>query len=1020
MLDSPTLHVHLLGRFYVVVGYHAIPQAAWRLRTAAALVKLLALAPDYRLHREQLMDALWPDAGTDAAAGNLRYSLHTARRVLQQSGQGALFFKRDGETLALGPPELVSVDAVAFERAVADAWTGADPSIMLHAINLYVGDLLPDDPYEDWAALPRAALRDKYLALLARLVDVYEQRGEVQLAIDMSQRLIQAEPTLEHAHVRLMRLYALAGQPHLALTQYARLRGVLERELGTEPETATQELVAAIQDGRLSAKVTSPSAATHAEPDRAEASISYEGVPAPLNALIGREHEVAAVCRLLQTSRLVTLTGVGGIGKTRLAVAVAAAFAGRLRDGAVVVSLAAVQDPELLVSAIGQAINVGDHGDASLVDLVTSYLRDKQMLMVLDNFEHLLEFGPLLARMLERCRGLTLLVTSRSRLQLSGEQEYPVPPLQHPDPTTPALPATIAEYPAVELFVRRAREVRPSFEITTDNAAAVAETCRRLDGVPLAIELAAARSKILSPQEIVLRIDAPLSLLTGGPRDAPERQRTMRNTIMWSYELLDPDEQRLFHRLSVFAGGCTLAAADAVAGPDGASIAPTFELLASLVDKNLVNQQASSTGESRISLYEPIREFGIECLDALDELDLVRERHADYFALLAEPTVARLEGPDPGSWLDRLEMELDNFRAALQWSIGSRRADLALRLAGSLWEFWSIRGHLSEGRRWLDAALELAGGTDSVARAEALRGAGELAVRQGDFNEARRLDEQALASFRRFGHDLGIARTLNSLGLLSMGRDDVAEARAYFEECMRVSERVGDANFAGRLRHNLAGNMILEGDYDEARRLLEINLLQYRGSSNRRVLAHALCNLGIIAHDQGDYEQSRIWKEESLELFRKQGDRLRQAILIYGLGQWAFAVGDHELAQRRFEESIILSRELGNRPEIATGLRLTGELALARGEPSRAARLFGAAEALRETVHWNKSSPSARASYQQAVDRLHASLDETTLADAWSDGRRMPLDQAVEYAVSGGAADATDHANLCSAAGLRA
>jgi tetratricopeptide (TPR) repeat protein len=556
----------------------------------------------------------------------------------------------------------------------------------------------------------------------------------------------------------------------------------------------------------------------------------------------------------------------------------------------------------------------------------------------------------------------------------------------------------------VELFVRRAGETNPLFELTTENAPAVAEICRRLDGLPLAIELAAARNKILSPRAILARLNGPLSLLTGGPRDAPERQRTMRNTIVWSYELLDPDEQRLFNQLCVFAGGCMLGAVEAVAGQDGVLQAPIIDLLGSLVDKNLVNRLPSPSGESRFSLYEPMREFGLERLGALHQLELVRDRHADYFASLAEPTARRLEGPEPSVWLDCLEQELDNFRAALEWSIAAWRPLLALRLAGALWEFWSIRGYSSEGRVWLATALQLADRTDTPARAEALRGAGELAVRNGDFAEAGRFLDLALDSFRRLSDDTGVARTLNARGLLAMMRDDLAQARAEFEQAVDVSHRIGDTHLAWRLRHNLAGNMILEGKYDEARRLLEDIVRQYRGSTNLRVLAYATKNLGIIAHDQGDFEQSRIWKEKSLDLFRRQGDRSGESSLIGSLGQWALNVGDYDLAQRYFEESIVLSRELGDRPQVATMLRLLGELAIARGEPLRAARLLGAAETLRETFLWNKPSPSARASYQQALDRLRVSLGETALADGWLDGRRMPLDRAIEYALCGAAA----------------
>jgi tetratricopeptide (TPR) repeat protein len=550
----------------------------------------------------------------------------------------------------------------------------------------------------------------------------------------------------------------------------------------------------------------------------------------------------------------------------------------------------------------------------------------------------------------------------------------------------------------VELFVRRAREVLPAFALTDDNGPAVAEICHRLSGLPLAIGLAAARSKVLTPQMMLDRLDRPLELLTGGPRDAPERQQTMRNAIQWSYDLLDEGEQRLLHVLSVFAGGWTLAAAEEIFAPHGERVASVLDGLTSLVNNSLVIQDSASDRETRFGLLEPVREFGLEQLDAGGDGGSVRERHAQYFTALAMPTNDEIEGPEPRAWLDRLEAEHDNFRAALRWAIGVGLGEPAQRLAGALWGFWAVRGYLTEGQRWLALALDLDQAAVTVARAEALHGAGELAGRQGEFEIAATRLSDSLALYRRLGVQVGIVRVLNGLGLLEMARERLAESSAYFEEGLELALQHGDQRLLARLQHNLGGCAILCGDYERAEQLLTANVELGRSAGNQRSLAYALGNLGVVAHDRGDIERSRLWLEESLSLFRSQGDRAQVALRISQLGQWAYTVRDFALALRWLDESLVMSREMGNRLLITTNLRLHGQVAVELGEPLRAARLFGAAELLRESVSWNKPSPSARAAYEGALRQLASTLDSQALAVAWAAGRSMPLDDAIDYA----------------------
>ena len=998
MANQLQLRVHLLGRFQVALEHEPISQSAWRLRSAAALLKLLALAPDHRLHREQLMELLWPEAEPEAAANNLRYSLHAARRGLSASGGVGDYFHRDGSMLLLGPAELIWTDVRAFEDGVAAAWQGAEAEPYQQAAALYIGDLLPEDLYEEWAQDRRTALRASYLALLDRLAGLHEQHGELEQAITTLQQLVAWEPTQESAHLRLMRLYAQTGSRRQALDQYARLAEILERELAVTPDAQARELLVAIQEGRFpdQAAPLDSAVATNGAMKRA---MPPTGVPTPLDALIGRRREIAEVSQLLTTTRLVTLTGPGGIGKTRLAIAVAHALEDALPDGAIFVSLATAQNPTMIVARVAQTLDLREQAGQSLEELVQFHLRAKRLLIVLDNCEHVLTGAPLLTGLLEHCPQVRVLATSRVRLAVAGEQEYPVGPLRYPDSSIEMPTGLLASYPAVMLFERRAREVQAGFALTEENSPAVAEIVHRLHGLPLAIGLAAARSKLLTPRMMLERLDHPLDLLTGGPRDAPERQRTMRNTINWSYDLLQPDERQLFHMMSVFAGGWTLTMAEPIAAQDGCGATEVLDCLTALADSNLVTHENHPDREPRFSMLETVREFGLERLAAEGQSEDLHERHARYFAALAAPTVEVIGGPEPHIWLDRLEAERDNFRSALRWAISAGQGELAQRISGSLWEFWGVRGSMAEGRRWLELALE-ADRRDTAARAEALLGAGNMAWRTAEYDAAGAHFEAGLALFRRLGDDRGIVRTLNCRGLLEMARGRLDVAQADLEESVALARHIGDLHAIARVLNNLGGNAIRRGDYEQAREVLEECASVSRRIDSPRSLAYALSNLGVLAHDQGDLEHARIWLEESRDLFDSHGDRSQVAQLTCHLGQVALAEGDIQLARHTFGESLELSREVGNRLLIANVLRHLGQLSLATAAPRRSAQLFGAAEQLREQVSWNRASAFEREEYEAALSRLMTLLNAEGLSAAWAEGRAMSMDDAISYALS--------------------
>jgi predicted ATPase/Tfp pilus assembly protein PilF len=683
--------------------------------------------------------------------------------------------------------------------------------------------------------------------------------------------------------------------------------------------------------------------------------------------LIGREREIAALTGLLRQSdaRLVTLTGPGGIGKTRLALQAATALASDFADGVGYVALAPIGDPALLPTTIAQALGVADTSGQPPAERLADFLRARRILLLLDNFEQLLDAAPLVTQLLAAAPGLKVLVTSRAVLRLAGEHELAVPPLALP----PAVGATadMMQYEAIRLFVERARAARPSFDLNDENAAAVAAICARLDGLPLAIELAAARSRLLAPPALLARLDSRLQLLTTGTRDLPERQQTLRGTIDWSYNLLRPAEQALFARLAVFVGGCTLEAAEAVCGgwgmgdgvwskqaliPNPHPPAPILDGLATLVEQSLVRQNDGPVGEPRFTMLETIREYALERLAASGAAEALHEQHAAYYLALAERADTELVGARQADWLERVEADHDNLRAAFSWATERRRAEIALRLAGALWWFWRVRGHLSEGRKRLEAALALpdagqAGDPSQIAlRADALSGAGQLAQMQGDYTQASELYREGLELRRGLGDAAGIAEILAGQGRVALRLGDYAAAQAHFEESLKLWQEAG--NQAG-IADVLAGQGRVarrQGDLLAAQGHFEQSLTLYQRLNAHTSIAEAYINLGSVARLQGNYLQAKTHYQNSLELSRKLGNQRGIAMALANLGNVALEQGDYQSAKQAFEESLVIFRQLEAKTNIAVSLSNLGRVAHLLGDESQAQQFFAESLAL--------------------------------------------------------------------------
>ena len=706
--EPEDMRVWLLGGFKVTVGSRTIGEEEWRLKKAGSLVKLLALAEGHRLHREQAMELLWPGLDSEASVNNLHYALHVARRVLEPAAPASAtsrYLRLRGEQLALCPEGPLWVDVEAFEEAAATARRAClEPAAFQAAIELYSGELLPEDRYEPWAEERRAELRELYLSLLVELAGLYEQRKEFEPAIKALSRVVGEESAHQGAHVGLMRLYAFSGRRREALRQYERLRDILFRELGAKPDEVATRLQEEIWAGAFQSVDQLVTAGGDSPPEESTGAGKHN-LPLARTSFVGREREIVEVKRLLAMTRLLTLVGAGGLGKTRLALEVARDLVGAYLDGAWLVELASLSKGELVPQAMAQALGVREQSNRPLVQTLEDALCAKKILLVVDNCEHLAEaVVRLLDALLSSCPGLRILATSRETLNAAGEVSWVMPSLTLPELRYP--PFTVKElegYESVRLFVERARQRDPSFALTLQNAPAVTDVCRRLDGIPLAIELTTARMGVLSAEQLAERLEDSLKLLTGGGRTVEPRQQTLRATLDWSHELLKEAERVLFRRLSVFAGGWKLEAAEEVCSGEGIEQDDILDLLSRLVDKSLVVAEAPTSpgagGALRYRMLEPVRQYGRECLEESGETERVHDRHARHYLALAEAARPKLVGPEEVAWLVLLEEEHDNLRAVLNWVIRGSEVAVGARLALALWRFWDGRVYLSEGRR---------------------------------------------------------------------------------------------------------------------------------------------------------------------------------------------------------------------------------------------------------------------------------------------------------------------------------
>lgn len=724
--------------------------------------------------------------------------------------------------------------------------------------------------------------------------------------------------------------------------------------------------------------------------------LPYQHVP-----LIGREKELDVVRKtiLREDVNLVTVTGPGGIGKTRLALQAAAELLNDFEDGVFFVSLASLTNPDLVATTIVQTLGLKTAENQSATELLEGHLQAKRILLVLDNFEQIIAAALLLAELLEKAPGLKMLVTSQAVLHVYGEYEFNVPPLAIPDLSNLPPLDVLAKSPAVALFLNRAQAVKVDFALTPENAPIVGEICAQLDGIPLAIELAAARTKLFAPQALLKELSHRLSLLSQKNSNRSPRHQTMRNAVAWSYQLLGEEERALFAQLGVFARGCTLQAVEVVCMWENKSDTSLLEQLASLVDKSMLQHELRPNGEPRFMLLETLREYALERLETDGQTEVVRKRHLEYYLGLVESIEPGPKEPNLPAWMKALEEEHDNLRAALQWALEHGEVETALRIAGAIWRFWQIHGHVEEGAQWMKAILDKAKGETSIARAKALWGAGWLGMVMGTLSQSREYFEEGALISRKLNDKRYLGLSLHGIGAVARAQGDFERSRIAFEESLPLFQSLDNTEDVAWTFEHLGVTAIEQGDFVQAVTYLSEGLALFRELGQRWPCAEALTFLGHAALQRGEYDTAEKRYKEALVIYEELEDKLNIATINSYIGATLFGRGDYQQAIRLYKENLALSHELKDHWGFVWGVERLAEAAEKVGQPERSVRLWAAADALRHGngVLWH---PGFHSYYtEQRFASLKVQVGDAQWHQLWSEGAGMKPDQVVRSAL---------------------
>lgn len=1053
------LHLALLGPPSVIWAGRPLPIAR---RQAPALLYRLATPAGSSLQpvsRDHLCFLLWPDLPQATARRNLTVVVAQLRHALPQSD----VLNVTGNTIGLRD-EAVTTDMATFAARVPHALRNGSLDDLAATVRLYRGPFLdgfalPDAPeFEAWADGERQAWERRYLDLLATLVAGYQAEGAYPEAIAAAQQALTTDPLAEEQHRTLIALYAAQGDRIAALRQFERCVVLLERELGVEPLPETRALYEAVRDGRAPALPSSASSvgaalARHAAAANQPIAVTPARPPVPLGSLFGRDDELAALRALLESPdvRLVTLIGPGGSGKTRLALELARELTQHVPDSVVFVPLASLRDPSLVLEAVADACGVTGAGLPSAATALHIALAGRHMLLMLDNMEQLLPAAPALAELLGALPELRLLVTSRNVLHLSGEQVFPVRPLPLPDLCHLPPPEELAAQPAVALLVARTRALNPQFALSTENAAALATICVRLDGLPLALELASARLRLMPAHALLRRLDHRLALLTHGPQDLPERQRTLRSVIAWSEGLLDSAARTLFAATAVCAGSWTLDVTEelgqATGHPELRSPQGVLDAVAELVDASLVQQVVGSDGELRLELLETIREYALEQLEAQGALPRLVDAHTKGYARRATQAVPHLGRVEVAAWLDRIADDEPNLLVALAIAHARAEPEQVLQLLEALLRFWAIRGQLHEGRYWMEHALRplavaaaVAGHRDETARRLAMvcLSTVEICFLQGDYCASVLYLEASVAYWRATDEPGWLAIALMKLAAaysmagdvaavaaplaegerlaqdtdhaaarawlaLSSGRDArhrgrPREARRWLSEAARYYRAAGDQWFLGHILLDLTPILLILGAEQEAEAHAVEALAIARQLRSQSVIAAALNELGEIARYQGRDQEAEAQYRECLLMLRRMGSQAEEPRLRHNLAQLALRRGELAAAAMGFAQSLAAFAASRIERGVMEGLVALGAVATELHRPLDAAQLWGAAAEVSAQEGWDLW-PADQLAYASAVARARAASEPRAFEAAWQDGRALSVEAVRALAV---------------------
>jgi predicted ATPase/DNA-binding SARP family transcriptional activator len=979
-----------------------------------ALLAVLLLHANEVVSSDVLIDALWGERPPPTASKTLQAHVSRLRKALGNGldgGSGARVQTRGpGYLLQLGAGELDADLARerlgSARRALAEGEPQVAADAVREALRLWRGAPLADFAYESFAQAEIARLEELKHAVEEEWVETELALGRHAELVPELEALVIRNPLRERLLGQLMVALYRSGRQAEALNAFQEGRRALAEELGLQPSERLRALERQIldHDPVLELVASGAQAATTIE--------SRPSVQPRSSSFVGRTRELREIRELLgrEDVRLLTLTGPGGAGKTRLALEATSTLDGE-RGSVVLVELARINDARLVARTIADELGVEERPGQSAREALLEYLQGRQTLLVLDNYEHVLSAAPL-ARELARAPGVKVLVTSRAPLDVPEERVVPVPALELPDPSPRTALARLRRTEAVRLFVDRARAVRPDFELTETNARSVAELCVRLDGLPLAIELAAARCNLLSPAAMLERLDSRLDLLRAAPGSGmSERQWTLRAAIEWSYELLGPQQQQLFTSLGVFVGGFTLAAAELVADQPELDIVEGAE---SLLRNNLLTTEHTRGDEPRLGMLETIREYALERLATRGDDDAVRRRHADFCLMLAEAAEPGLRGPDQREWLDRLDADRGNIRAALTWAQHAGEAETGLRIGSGLWRFWQLRSSVQEARGRLEELLALGSGS-TVTRATARTELANLAALQGDRETARRLLEESLPVHRQEGNAFMVGHTLGLLGHVALTEGEIDSALALYREVIEVARGTSpwlEASTLWRVGVCLA----LRGELDDAERTLEEAVDLVRQQGDARNIGGSLTSLGGVALMRGDHERARPLFDESLALFRSMGDAAGISNALGNVAFLALEEGDAETARPLLAEALAIEKDAGERFALAKALEMSARLAAGRGHLALAIRLYARAALLRVLLRVRWEYDLGLPDPMLQIADLRSRVDEATFAEEWERGRAMSLLQAIDEA-RGNDGDLDAHASRRSGAG---